>query len=709
MTSMRSATLLALGLSTIPVCAIADYVPSVWGSRYSNWQAATSWGAFFGSSNPQTGDLAQGTWEAYDTRAVGDVNGDGTGDIVGFGSQGVFVGLTNGYGVTDYTKWADPMTPNQTARQYVMDVDGDGKADIVSFRDSGLYVGLSNGTTAFDVSQWSTDFGHTNEDGQSCDWRGRWLADEDGDGKRDAIGVCVLRGVDGTIQFKGIYVAKGDPADEKFAPAQNAYPDPANFQGKAPIFETADVDGDGKADIVAFCDNNVYVAWSQGSLYSAFKEVLHDFGKGTYRARTTGDVNGDGKADIVGIYEYGAAVALGGSADDAWPLYSISVDTADWLDANSVTKIADVNGDGMADIVNFANGGVWFALSDSGGGKSPKFHHPQLWVTDFSAKQNWERLSEPRLLADINADGRPDIVGFKSDGIYVGISAGLYCCDSLAFLDKDGSPVTGALYARAYIPLSSIIVSGGVSTNQGCPSPYNNPLHTIGTNTKTFPAGSSYDNKSSWRTFYPDMRFMMNANFYVVAAKGANGKAVNMNPYLASVPCTTALGYSIEGGYVKSPDGQVHGRNTYILGFPYRPGQGPDAVIEQPPAQPQTVFEEAIAGLPLISNGLPMPAPSGITPNTPRPRSAIGVTKDGSTLIMLTVNSGGDKKGVTIDGLAAEMTRLGAWNALTLDGSGSAQMSFFNGAGLGFQTVGSDEVDGLTNLYRPVPVIFGIE
>jgi hypothetical protein len=57
-----------------------------------------------------------------------------------------------------------------------------------------------------------------------------------------------------------------------------------------------------------------------------------------------------------------------------------------------------------------------------------------------------------------------------------------------------------------------------------------------------------------------------------------------------------------------------------------------------------------------------------------QPRTAVGTSKDGKTLYMVTVDGRGISKGVTQVELAYLMSEIGSYNALNLDGGGSTQM-----------------------------------
>jgi exopolysaccharide biosynthesis protein len=57
------------------------------------------------------------------------------------------------------------------------------------------------------------------------------------------------------------------------------------------------------------------------------------------------------------------------------------------------------------------------------------------------------------------------------------------------------------------------------------------------------------------------------------------------------------------------------------------------------------------------------------------PRSAVGVSRDGATLLLVTVDGRQEKSvGMTLVELAGLMRQLGAWQAMNFDGGGSTTM-----------------------------------
>jgi len=139
--------------------------------------------------------------------------------------------------------------------------------------------------------------------------------------------------------------------------------------------------------------------------------------------RGLADVNGDGLLDLVGFGSTGVRVALntgsGFSGDQPWSTY-FGANTG-WTTGNiNPRMLVDVNGDGLPDIVGFGSGGVGIALNTGAG-----FATVQDWSFDFGTNQGWsDNTAYPRTLIDVNGDGLPDILGFGGDGVYVALNTG---------------------------------------------------------------------------------------------------------------------------------------------------------------------------------------------------------------------------------------------------------------------------------------------
>src|SRR5215468_2565768 len=84
--------------------------------------------------------------------------------------------------------------------------------------------------------------------------------------------------------------------------------------------------------------------------------------------------------------------------------------------------VADVTGDGRADIVGLGRDGVWVSLNSRGDGI---MQIPRLVLRGFGENAgSWHVDRHPRVLADVTGEGRADIVGFGDDDVYVGLSNG---------------------------------------------------------------------------------------------------------------------------------------------------------------------------------------------------------------------------------------------------------------------------------------------
>jgi len=250
----------------------------------------------------------------------------------------------------------------------VADVSGDGRADVVGFGNAGVYVSLSTGTSFSTKSCRIAKFGY------SQGWS-----------------------------------------------SQNLYP---RF--------VADVNKDGKADVVGFFKDGVYVSLSTGTSFAAPTRWIVKFGTNTSPAwtsqdkhpRALADVNGDGRADIVGFFNDGVYVSLSTGSSFGTPtrwIAGFGVSAGGWTSQDKYPRtVADVNGDGRADVVGFGNAGVYVSLSTG-----TKFGPQTRWIAAFGySAGGWTSQNlYPRMLADVDADGRADVIGFKT-GAYVSLSTG---------------------------------------------------------------------------------------------------------------------------------------------------------------------------------------------------------------------------------------------------------------------------------------------
>jgi hypothetical protein len=125
------------------------------------------------------------------------------------------------------------------------------------------------------------------------------------------------------------------------------------------------------------------------------------------------------KGDTTG--KWGTAwgnIMLGHFGSATFELAAFGVNAGDWTSDDTYPReVADVNGDGMADIVGFGQAGVFVSLATAGG----HFAAPTFELADFGVGAGgWTSdNTNPRELGDVTGDGQADIVGFSQAGVFL--------------------------------------------------------------------------------------------------------------------------------------------------------------------------------------------------------------------------------------------------------------------------------------------------
>jgi hypothetical protein len=373
---------------------------------------------------PHVGGIGFGVDQGWRTdhhlRMLTDLTGDGRADIVGFADDGVYTGIARGDGT--FTPQAPSGVYNfgylqgwriGTHPRWVDDITGDGRPDVVGIGDAGVYTSVGRGDGTFEPIRFVlAAFGAA---GRTATAK-FFLTDTDGDRRADIVAVG-----DG----HGVQVATGQPDGGFSQPrtVSTAY-DFSRFDYNS--FQVTDVTGDGRPEILAV---------QLGSPSRLVSSVARP--DGTYtepRAAGGGsvempslsriaDVTGDGRADLVELdlqSGFGAYVArsLGDGTFATFQFAFDGYDPSHGWDASTPRVLADANGDGRADIVGFNSAGVTSVLGQPDG----TFVATGItWLHDFGS--GWQTDLHPRELADITGDGRADVVGFGDAGVYTALAA----------------------------------------------------------------------------------------------------------------------------------------------------------------------------------------------------------------------------------------------------------------------------------------------
>ncbi|GGG66301.1 ATP/GTP-binding protein [Kocuria dechangensis] len=237
-------------------------------------------------------------------RLLGDVNGDGRADIVGFASEGTYVSYGQANNTfTPAARKIDEFGANQGWRvdqhpRLLGDVNGDGQADVVGFASEGTYVSYGRPNSTFSAVARKVDEFGANQ-GWRVDQHPRLLGDVNGDRRADVVGFA----------SEGTYVSYGQ-ANNTMTPAARKVDEFGVNQGwrvdQHPRL-LGDINGDRRADVVGFANIGVYVSYGQANnTLGAPTKVLNTYGYNSgwrvqRHLRLIGDIDGNRREDIVGF------------------------------------------------------------------------------------------------------------------------------------------------------------------------------------------------------------------------------------------------------------------------------------------------------------------------------------------------------------------------------------------------------------------------
>ncbi|MDT0567711.1 FG-GAP-like repeat-containing protein [Streptomyces sp. DSM 3412] len=398
--------------------------------RFGTDQDAGAWQSV-GASCSTGGQAAW--WAGLGDRFLADTTGAGQADIVGLKpAKGAVTAVSQGDGNFDGDERVlHPPVPSPSPKDLwtLADTTDDGRPDVVVLAADGVRVLLQDENKKFvPVSGEPVvkAFGHgQSAGGWDADRHPRFVIDTTGDGRADIVG----------FHDDGVWISLQEE-EGKFTPlatepALQAFGHKEKAGGwdadRHPRF-VIDTTGDGRADIVGFHDDGVWISLQdEEGKFADPLWILDDFGTDQGWSSVEEHPRSlvrtvDGEAvDIVGFGPQGVVVARGRGDGTFEPSELVLNDfglAQGWTSKKHLRFLADVTGDGNPDVIGFGDEGVWVSHNRGDG----RFEQAQLVCRGFGHNDDagaWRVGHHPRFVADITGDGRVDIVGFGGPGVYV--------------------------------------------------------------------------------------------------------------------------------------------------------------------------------------------------------------------------------------------------------------------------------------------------
>ncbi|WP_394151503.1 FG-GAP-like repeat-containing protein [Vibrio maritimus] len=312
-------------------------------------------------------------------KSFNDVYGDGT-----FDSSNSYTSSEFGADEIWGTEFNAAEWNPSNSQVYLGDVNGNGIEDLIAFKDSEVYVSLSDKTAFKTKSIWASNY-VPQKSGEWSEQMTRMIGDVNGNGKTDLIAVT----------DDGVYVSLSTGSAfgemEKWSDDFNIG---VNWDATKHIFSVIDVNNNGLSDLVVFGDDGTYVAFSNGVSFEPKVKVSEHFG-------------------LDSLVE---------ESNDS------SLTFRDDLNGANVTNriLADVNGDGLVDVVVFGTKGIYAALQDENGSFTEQVSwldnkHGEGDTLDFL---NWSNETHLKTAIDMTGNGRADLATIGNRDLFVPHSNG---------------------------------------------------------------------------------------------------------------------------------------------------------------------------------------------------------------------------------------------------------------------------------------------
>ena len=281
--------------------------------------------------------------------AVDDVDGDGKPDILlGTGLSIIFLRNTSSGGNVSFSSTAFETLDNSISGMFLRDIDMDGRPDLFIGTEGVFYQNTSEGSkVSFGKAEFFKD---SSSSGSNISFT---LTDIDGDNKPDPVFGS---------SYKGYTIFKNNSVPGSINPLlfPATYINESSFESR--ILESADFDGDGKVDLL---QNNFSViskvflvsrnSSTKGSITTSSFQFNQDFlNTGLVSKNRLADIDGDGKVDLVGMA--GSNISYSRNQSSVANIqFATPVQLTSGMTNSFNFQIGDVDGDGRNDIVVLEN------------------------------------------------------------------------------------------------------------------------------------------------------------------------------------------------------------------------------------------------------------------------------------------------------------------------------------------------------------------
>jgi hypothetical protein len=340
--------------------------------------AAPNFGGFVGPASYPARAANSAQYDPFNNGVnavvTADFNKDGFPDLAVIQSDGTLNILQNtGSGAMAASVGYLNPSPNVqntfVAQAFATDLNGDGYPDLVAFdsNNSVVLAWLNNGSGVFGQPQL------TQLDPSLGNVAAIAVGDVNGDGKADVVvGYWSSNSPTASVLTLQTLQGNGDGTYKALTAQNFSFSSSVDLQGSSPL-TLADVNGDGKLDVIALIDNRTGQFAGNYSVSTALGN-----GDGTFGA--------PGPSVISGSY-------LG------------------FVYASSSVQVLDVNNDGKPDIVLDCNNLIYTALGNGDNSFQPPVTSPFL-------------SSGSTVFADMNGDGFPDAVTPGANGVSISLGKG---------------------------------------------------------------------------------------------------------------------------------------------------------------------------------------------------------------------------------------------------------------------------------------------